>query len=248
MKRKSLIAGLILCVGCMFQSCSTSGEDEINGPSGEANFRIDYTLTSGNMKSIASEVYEKFYEDHIKTRKLTPDTYSIVFTHKGTGQKIEVKGLWSENKMVRMPEGTYTVTGTSADGTNTYVCDKAVLSFSEEITVTADMESLIVKAQYASPLLFFSAESTKSVTYYAISYPSVEYQAETLPKVDGYHYAFMKAFGGVSLDYKSHFEIEKNSGTSTKMYTNSVKLDNGKYYFYDDVTGGFSLDPMTPGS
>lgn len=248
MDRNLWMAGFILCVGALFQSCSTSGEEEVIVPPGEANFRMDYTLTSGTMRAIAGEVYEKFYNDQIKTRRLTPDTYSLEFTNKGTGQKIEVNGLWSERKMVRMPEGTYTVTGKSADGDRTYVCDKAVLSFNEEITVTADMESLLLQAKYASPLLFFSGESTKSVTYYAINYPSLEYQTEKLPEVDGYYYAFMKAFGGVSLDFKSYFEVERNGGTLTKMYSNNLKLDNGKYYFYDDVTGGFNLEPMTPGN
>ncbi len=248
MMKTVFIFGLLLSLACLLPSCSSDGENDFAAPANEVNFRINYTLSSGNMRSTASDAYDKFYQDHIQTRNLTPDGYSLLFTHKTNGQTIEVSGLWSDNQMVRMPEGTYTVTGKSVEGHSTYVSEKAILSFEDEIAITSDTESLLIKAQYASCLLFFSANDTKSVTYFAINYPETEYTTEKLPQIEGYYYAFMKAFGGTSMDYKSYFEVIKNGGTVTKLISNNLNIENGKYYFYDDISGGFDLEPMTPGN
>lgn len=227
----------LLCAAFAFQSCS----EEESQPQ-EVEFTIDYSFSSGDMTRVSNaEIYDSFYKNYIATRKLTPDRFELVFTNKETEQKNEVNGLWSENGLIRLVEGTYIVTGKSYEYNNWYAKDEALLAFNDEITIDKNTKSITVKALWDCPLLFFSTANTKSVTYRW----GDALQIDEIKILDGYYYCFMK---GVSSDNKSCFTIMRTNGESIKVYSDKLKLEKGKYYFFNDVTSGFDLEPMTPGN
>lgn len=238
--KKSLF--IPLCIAFVFQSCS---KEEVRQPQ-EVEFSIDYSFSSGSMsRTTNDEIYTKFYESYIKTRKITPDNYALIFTNKETGQKNEIRGLWSENNLIRLTEGSYTVTGNSYDGPTTFAKDKVVLSFNTEITISTTTEALIVKASYNCPLLFFSEELTTGIRYksgYINGYSEV---IDELGILDNYYYCFVKEF---YTNKDSYFEITRTNHKISKVYTDNLNLENGKYYFFNDMSGGFDLEPMTPGN
>lgn len=240
MNTKKILFALF-CTVFVFQSC-----DSDDYQPKEVEFRIDYSFSSGSMsRATNDEIYTKFYEDHIKTRKITPENYALLFTNKETGQKNEIRGLWSENNLIRLTEGTYTVTGNSYDGPEMYAKDKVVLSFNTEFTVRATTESMVVTASYNCPLLFFSESLISGVRYksgYINGYSEV---IDKLSTLDNYYYCFVKEF---YTNANSYFEITRTNGRVSKVYTDNLNLENGKYYFFNDMTGGFDLEPMTPGN
>lgn len=221
----------------LFASCSS----EDYQPQ-EVEFKIDYSFSSGDMtRATNADIYDSFYKSHIVTRELTPDRFELIFTNKETGQKNEVNGLWSENGLINLVEGTYTVTGKSHDYNDWYAKDKAILSFNDEITINKNTESIVLKALWDCPLLFFSTSNTKSVVYKW----GDALQLDEIKKLDGYYYCFMKGF---SSGNNSCFIITRTNGETIKVYSDKLKLEKGKYYFFNDVTSGFDLEPMTPGN
>lgn len=241
--KKLFIQAATLCSMLCFHSCNN--EIEVTKPQ-EVEFTIDYSFSSGSMsRSTNDEIYTKFYEDHIKTREITPDNYAFTFTNKETGQINEIRGLWSENNLIRLPEGTYVVKGNSYDGDGIYVKDKVVLSFDTETTISNSTNSITLKANYNCSLVFFSAELTDKVRYRSGVKGSNGYTEviEDLKVLDNYHYCFVKGF---SESDNSYFEINRINGKIPKVFTKNLNLENGKYYFFNNLTGGFDLDPMTP--
>ena len=222
-----------------FSSCTN---EEIKQPQ-EVEFTIDYSFSSGNMnRATNAEIYDSFYKDHIVTREITPDKFELIFINKKTGQKNEVNGLWSKNGLIRLAEGTYTVTGDSYDGaSNVYTKDKVILSFNSEITIDKNTNSITLKALYNCPLLFFSTNNTQNVIY---SYDK-GIISESIKILDEYYYCFVKSFSQAE---DACFVINRKDGNKIRIYTKNLALDNGKYYFFNDVTSSFELDPMIPGN
>lgn len=236
MNTKKILFALF-CTAFVFQSC-----DSDDYQPKEVEFRIDYSFSSGSMsRSTNDEIYTKFYEDNIKTRKITPNNYSIVFTNKETGQKNEINGLWSEKNLIRLAGGTYTITGSSEDdGKSSEVKEKVIIEFKDEIVINENTSTLILKAQYNCSLLLFDASLSRDVTYYW-EYP----YGESLKSLNGYFYCFCKRNVGGK---ESYFGVMRTNGKVSKVHTDNLNLENGKYYFFNDMTGGFDLEPMTPGN
>ena len=84
------IASLLLLALCLV-SCSNQEEPTIQE---EVNLDLDFTFVeSGSMaRSTGAEVYNDFYEKYIKTKVLTPTTYSLTFKHKETGARSTING------------------------------------------------------------------------------------------------------------------------------------------------------------
>lgn len=241
--KKLFMSVAVMCSALCFQSCNN--EIEIKEPQ-VVEFSLDYSFSSGSMvRSANDDAYNKFFEDHIKTREITPDNYAFTFTNKETGQINEIRGLWSENNLVRLPEGTYAVKGNSYDGDGLYVKDKVVLSFDTETAISNSTNSITLKANYNCPLVFFSAELTDKVRYRSGVTSGYQEKIDDLKTLDNYHYCFVKEF---SESDNSYFEITRTNSKISKVFTKNLNLENGKYYFFNDMTGGFELDPMTPGN
>lgn len=223
----------------LFMSC----ESDEREPQ-EVEFTIDYSFSSGSMsRATNDEIYTKFFNDHIKTKEITPKHYSISFTEAETNQKTEVEGTWEKKGLIKLLEGKYTVSGTSINKGNTsYVRDSVALSFEDVVDINSKTTNISIKAGYNCALVFFNTEDTKSVVYYSSYYTTI---SETLASKDGYFYGFVKGFTGNATSY---FELIRKNGKTIRIHTKGLNLENGKYYFFNDLTGGFDLEPMTPGN
>lgn len=233
----------LLCAAFVFQSCSK--EEEVRQPQ-EVEFSIDYSFSSGNMsRTTNDEIYTKFFNDHIKTRKITPKSYSLTFVNSETTQKTEITGTWANKGLIRLLEGKYAVSGTSLNnGLTTYVRDSLALKFEDTIEISSKTTSINIKAGYNCSLVFFDAANIKNVRYYAYNsgYSSVN---EDLRLLDNYYYGFVKSYSSYEISY---LEVTRKDGKLIKVHTKGLNLESGKYYFFNDMTGGFDLEPMTPGN
>lgn len=237
-----------LCVVLCLHSCGNEEVEAFQEDSStpkEVEFTIDYSFSSGSMtRSTNDDIYTKFFNDYIKTKKITPKHYFLSFIDATTKQKTEVSGTWTEKGLVRLLEGNYTVSGSSINKSNyKYVRDSLVLSFNDNISINSKTTSINLKAGYSCSLVFFDTSITSKVRYYSPSY----YEAidENLKELNGYFYGFVQSFPSSENTY---FEITRKNEKTIKIYSNNLNLENGKYYFFNDVTGGFDLVPMTPGN
>lgn len=234
---KSYINVVLLIL--LFTACTN--EEDIQPQ--EIEFNIGYSFSSGNMSRTSNaDIYNAFFNNYIATRTLTPDNFKLVFTNNETGQKNEVNGQWSKNGLIRLTEGSYNVTGTSYDYDNEYAKEKAVLNFKHDVKIDRNTKNITLQATWGCPLLFFSTENTKKVVY---KYDNYAFHEDVLKIIDGYYYCFMK---GLSTEKDAQFIITRNGDDIVKVYSDKLNLDNGKYYFFDDVTSEFELSPMQPGN
>lgn len=153
--RKILFA--LILTSFLFNSCSSSDEEN-NLPQGkeEVSFRIEYIFEANNgsvMTKTNSDVYTEFYNDKIKTKELVPDDYKIVFHCTDNGMDYSFSGKWSQNDMITLLEGSYTVNG-STWAVGKYIQEKASLKFTQNVQVTKEMDKLVLKADYDCFLLF----------------------------------------------------------------------------------------------
>ena len=230
----------LLSVALFLHSC---GED-IKQPS-EVEFTIDYSFSSGSMsRATNDEVYTNFFNDYIKTRKITPNHFSVSFINSETKQKTEITGLWTEKSFVKLLEGNYTVSGNSINKSSTYkyVRDSLALSFNDNISINSKTTDLKIKAEYNCALIFFDTSKTTKVRYANDDYYNKT--DEPLNILNGYFYGFVHSFSGDN----SYIEVTRKYDKAVKIYTKNLNLENGKYYFFNDMTGGFDLEPMTPGN
>ena len=226
----------------LLQSCR---EDEIR-QSPKVVFTIDYSFSSGCMtrNTVNDEIYNKFFEDHIKTREITPKHYYITFTNEETKQMTKVSGIWNDKSLIRLTEGNYIVDGESVNKSQLhYVMDSLVLSFNDNIEINKSTENINIKAGYNCSLIFFNAKDIKKVRYYAQNiYTTID---DYLQSIDGYFYGFVTKLPSYETSY---IEITRKNDKVILIHTAGLGLENGKYYFFNDMTGGFDLEPMTPGN
>lgn len=223
---------------------SSCNKDEIRQPQ-EVEFTIEYSFSSGSMsRATNDETYTKFFNDYIKTRKITPNHFSISFINSETNQKTDITGLWTEKSLVKLLEGDYTVSGNSINKSSSYkyVRDSLALSFNDNISINSKTTSLKIKADYNCSLIFFDASKITKVRYVNDDYYNKV--DESLNILNDYFYGFVHSYIGDN----SYIEITRKYDKTVKIYTKGLNLENGKYYFFNDLTGGFDLEPMTPGN
>jgi hypothetical protein len=119
--------------------CSCSKEDGIITPQ-EIEFTLDYTFAeSGSMtRATGAEAYGDFYNKYIKTKLLTPKTYSLTFKNSNGYDVLKVSGKWGDKNTVRLPSGNYTISGTSHPVVDKYQIipsDSVYMRFEEDITI-----------------------------------------------------------------------------------------------------------------
>lgn len=258
--KKMCVLGLLALVLC---SCS-KGEEGIVPQ--EVSFTLDYTFAdSGSMTRAGADVYGAFYDTYIKTKKLTPKTYSLTFTNKSTGNKaLEVSGAWCDKVGVRLPSGTYTVVGTSYPIIENYEgspADTVYMKFSEDVTIKEDMTELVLTAQYDSYLLLFDKGNASSVNYKGVygGSSSVSQKTQTLPlsSDDSVYWSFIRGISYYYTDvakneiipYENHsLNINRKDGNEIVIYFNGLRFSIGKYYYFNDLTNSFDIPPMESGN
>lgn len=238
----ALMLVLATCVG--FLSCT---EDDVVEIPTEVTFKLDYSFVeSGSMsRATNDEVYFSFYENYIKTKQLTPKSYSLTFTNKTTGAVATINGLWDNKDGIRLPEGEYEVTGISEPQNNPYPSDTVYLSFKESVNIQKDMESLNLTAIYDSFLLMLDGNNYKKVSYNAYDATMASGKIIPLSKMGSNYILFVESF----YNYKNHvLQLTRNDKQTSTIELKQIPFEKGKYYYFNDITNSFDIPPMESGN
>lgn len=254
---KKYLFGLTMVTAPFILGCSEETITEQIQPE-EVEVSLSYLfMESGSMTQSSSNVYSEFYamtksgstaysdfyEKYIKTKQLTPKNFSLVFTNKETGATATINGNWEENHSFRLLAGEYEVTGTSQPESNTCI-DTLWLSFDEDVTITAETESINLTAQYDSYMLLFDKGDKDYVRYQHSVYNGTE--TIELDVVDDIYYAFIHSLlGGTS--YWDRITISR-SGKYSYIYLDDIPFEKGKYYYFNDISNTFDIPQMEEGN
>lgn len=248
----------MLLVASFISFTSCSNEDDIYTPQ-EVDLTLDYSfIESGSMfkkngtRATGAEVYDEFYEKYIKTRQLTPTTYTLTFTNKTTGAKTIINnGVWKNKDAIRLMEGEYDVTGTSApipiesEALSYYISDTVYISFDETVYITKDMTNINLTAKYESYLLMFDTENSNEA-YYSC-YFNGRNNRKDLFQADKNHTIFIKNFpmtGGND----NFIWLIRNDNSKIKIELEKQPFEIGKYYYFNDMTNSFDIPKMESGN
>lgn len=213
----------------------TSCEETTDYIPQEAEFTINYGFAeSGPMTKSGATVYSDFYNAYIKTQILTPDTYTLTFSNE-TGAVATFYGSWANMDMVKLLEGTYTVTGSS--GHTDLNQDLATLSFNQDVVITKATTNIQLTATYNCLLLMF--DKTRITEAY---YSDGGYDKTNLFSQDNnVLYIFLSDDFTPSANIK--YKRDEINPSST-IYLRPLSLQNGYYYYFDDINGTFDVPPM----
>lgn len=229
-----------------FTSCSSSNEEDVLPQEKEkVSFRIEYIFEANNgnaMSRANSDVYTEFYNDKIKSKQLIPDDYEITFHCVDNGLSYTFSGKWSRNDMITLLEGNYTVNG-STWASGRYMQEKASLKFIQNVSITKETESITLNADYDCFLLFFNKSNISSLK---INTPSLSEGIDVFTYKDNYYCFVNQPFTSYNESLK--FEGERNNGSLFDINVTISNFEKGKYYFFNDVSGSFSIPPMEEGN
>lgn len=251
--KKLLITMLTMTSVVIFTACSN--DDEPYAPQ-EVEITLDYTfIESGTMtRATGADVYNEFYEKYIKTRQLTPTTYSLTFTNKETGAVATINGEWNKKDGIRLPEGTYNVSGVSAPqlkyGKN-IPSDTVYLSFDELVIIQKDMQELKLTANYDSYLLLFDATNNIKAKFYHYSSNNSNVDInKDLYKAGDLLSIFIRDF-----NYGNSYQVNVPKIILTRVDAkectitlDKIPFEKSKYYYFNDMTNSFDIPPMESGN
>ena len=211
----------------------------------QVQFTITYSLPTSNGQSMTrvsgAEVFDLLYAK-MKTGEMVAPTYSLVFTNKDNGENYTFNGNWSRGDMITLPSGIYNVTGTSSPG-GAYLQDKASLSFNTQVEIKTGVTSVVLNADYDCFLLTFTKSNIES-----LQFSTSKNSAATMEMFlfdNQYYYSFaqnLKVNG-----YTSRLIGRRNNGASFVIDLNTMDFQIGKYYHYNDLSGGFNIPKMEEG-
>lgn len=238
-----------------FTSCSND-EDEFYTPQ-EVDLTLDYTFVeSGSMakasatRATGADVYDDFYNNYIKTKQLTPTTYSLTFKNKETGEVVmTIDGTWSEANSIRLPEGNYIVTGKSRPIEKEtyygyeYPSDTVYLTFEEEVKIVKDMSNLTLTANYDAFLLLFDTDNTEKIQMN---------REKLLTSNNDIYWLFVRdkmyrTSSGSSTGYYE-LDITRKNGDKLNIQLKNIPFEKGKYYYFNDMTNSFDIPKMESGN
>lgn len=227
-------------------SCSSSNEDNyIPTEKKQVSFSLEYVfdINSGDeMTRSNSDIYSDFYNDKIITKQLIPDNYAITFHCIDNGMDYKFSGKWSQNDMITLLEGNYTVNGSTwADGK--YIQEMASLKFVQNVEITKDTENVVLKADYDCFLLFFNKSN---ITSLKINNPSLSDGISVFTYKNTYYCFVNQPFSSYNSSLK--FEGERSNGASFSINVMNAKFEKSKYYFFNDINGSFEIPQMQPGN
>ncbi len=223
-------------------------KDEPVSEKSDVEVNLDYTFfESGSMSRSAEATYQEFYDNYVKTKLIAPKSYELTFKTEGGAIAQTVSGVWNGTSVL-LKEGQYNVTGKSYHANYTsqnngirYVCDSLYLSFEEPISISKETKTLVLKAKYDCYLLLFKEENIKSIQ----STFGVDPQ-----KAGAVYYLFVNAdtYKWMNDTVKLSIIIYKKDGTRINQTIGNMGFEVGKYYFFDDMTNSFDIDPMPNGN
>lgn len=233
-------------------SCSKNGSYSPQ----EVDLTLDYTfIKNGSMtKSSSADVYDNFYEKYIKTKILTPKTYSLTFKNKETKEIVlTIDGNWDKTVGIRLPEGSYVVSGISQPLEKElnykeykYPSDTVYLNFNEEINIDKDMTKLVLTAKYDSFLLLFDAKNTEKI---------LMYNDKNLSSDSNIYWIFMRdkkfrtsSSTSHSSEYYYDLDLIRKNGDRASIKIKDIPFEKGKYYYFNDATNSFDIPKMESGN
>lgn len=231
---------------------SCSGSEDSSVMPQEVAFVVDYSFAqSGNMtRATGAEVYDAFYDKYIKTKQLTPKTFSLTFKHKESGALTKINnGVWNNNDVIRLVEGEYEVTGTSAPISKNYVVqeyasDTVYLKFNEVVNITKDMTKVNLTAIYDSYLLMFDNTNYKSASYRIINYNAMD-----MIKTESNYIVFIKNLKNYSSNNDDNvIQLTRNDNSTISIELDEQPFEKGKYYYFNDMTNSFDIPKMESGN
>lgn len=239
----SIVATLII-VGC--------GNDKVEeiidqtDPQ-EVTVTFDYSFwESGSMtKSTGNELYTTFYNKYIKTKTLTPRSYALTLKNLKTGESSYIRGHWDKKEGIKLTEGTYEITGTSSPIYSSFLyqkLDTVYLAFKENIAISSNTTSINLSAKYNSFMLMFDTDNTKSINYGCGENSNNNI---ALSKADNIFYMFLDKLSTAGND---RLNIKRLSGSESNIYISKTPFENGKYYYFNDITNSFDIPPMEEGN
>ena len=234
--------------------CLTGCSNENNESYDQENVivTLDYKfIESGSMSRATGEsVYNDFYDQYIKTKQLTPTTYSLTFQNKVTKKEVlSISGTWSDCNSIRLPEGEYIVKGKSQPIEREtyydyeYPSDTVYLAFEEDVKIIKDMSSLVLTAKYDAYLLMFDTYNTEKISLYNGDY---------LSSNDNIFWLFMRdkkyrTSSGSSTGYYDLTIVRKNNNI-IDIKVEDIPFEKGKYYYFNDMTNSFDIPKMESGN
>lgn len=232
---------------CAFVAALVSCKKESPEPQ-IVDFSVDYTFAeSGTMKSSsAAEIYNNFYTTAIKNKQYTPKRYNLKFSN-AEGKVVAIaEGRWGAKDLIRLPEGEYTVTGSSRPNVNNYYpSDSVYIAFNEKISVTKDTKAINLTAKYDSFLLMFDAENTGSVIWRLSDKSGYQKEYMEIGKLGEVYYFFFKQLP----DGQNQMIVyKKEGGAQFDIALDNIPFEIGKYYYFNNATGSFDIPPMEPGN
>lgn len=234
----------ILCLATIFAALCACSKEDASEPA-EVSVSIDYALPeSGSMSRGGAELYAKFYNEQIATRKLTPSTYTLTFTNTVDQSTVTITDQWAKGHALKLLSGTYKVKGASASVEKDYNggIDTLYLSFDEEIAIDAATSKITLNAKYDSFMVFFDAAGISNAQYYFADGGNYGTK-HTLAKVDAVYYFFIPRITNST----DQLLIERPTGNAT-INLKPMAFEKGKYYYFGDLPSDFNLPEMDGGN
>ena len=217
-------------------------------------FKLSYSLDKGiSMTRGGEDLYASFYENFVKTKIVGHPKYNLKF-YQGDIEVATFNGEW-EATLVTLPEGTYTVKGTSksngsgvyTNSENQHLSDMS-LSFNEEVVVSKNMTSLMLNPTY-SCYLVFAKESLFSSIAVVGPHSNSTAMGGTPPdksceffSAGDIKYVFINSAS--SLKNITYTTVDGDSGT---LNLKALNFQIGNYYCLDAVATGYQIPPMNNG-
>ena len=97
-------------------------------------------------------------------------------------------------------------------------------------------------------MLIFDTNNTKSIEYNYGTYDGIEGYYINLPKSDNIYYMFIEKLLNEGNPAANRITIHRNSGVTSTIYISKTPFENGKYYYFNDITNSFDIPPMEEGN
>lgn len=220
-----------------------SNEEQNNLVPEEVTVNIDYDFwESGSMSRSGADLYTNFYNKYIKTKLLTPTTYTLSLSTKDVPKATTINGYWGNKDGIRLIEGTYNIYGTSNPISSKASIDTLSMSFSEKVEITKETTSITLTAKHSSFMLIFDASNTTSIDY--SGYLHGGYGTYSLAKKDDIFYIFISK----DIEESDKIVITRKNKKQVTINLYGLPFEKGKYYYFNDVTNSFDVPPMTEGN
>lgn len=240
---KKLIVMMMLAIITMAATVSCSSETDSPTPTPEeVSVKLDYAFfEQGSMSRSGESVYESFYNNYVKTKVLAPKKYNLTFKKGGDAIRL-YNGEWGKTDLIKAPTGSYQIVGESYPNNSSLKSDSLFLKFDEQTTITAETKGITLTAKYDCFLLLFDASNISKISAY---YNSGSGSRKDLVKKDGVFYLFATTTESPA---PLMIDIERPSGMTINIVASEFDFEKGKYYYFNDITNSFDIDPMVSGN